>query len=125
MRMLIALPLSLVLSVAAAAERGVPAPYGIWMRGDGNARVRIAPCGAKLCATNLWIRDPSGGEAVGDRLVMSLAPKGGSTLAGSAFDPKRNLTYALEMQVGAKRLETRGCILGQILCKTVSWSRTK
>lgn len=38
---------------------------GVWFRDDGNARVRVAPCGNKTCATNLWIRDESKGEAPG------------------------------------------------------------
>ena len=32
--------------------------FGTWLRDDGNARVRVAPCGGAICATNLWIRDP-------------------------------------------------------------------
>ncbi len=36
--------------------------HGVWTRGDGNARVRIAACGPSLCATNVWIEDTSGGE---------------------------------------------------------------
>lgn len=27
--------------------------HGVWTRGDGNARVRIAACGPSLCATNV------------------------------------------------------------------------
>lgn len=99
------------------------APTGVWMRGDGNARVRIAPCGDKLCAVNVWIGDTSGGEAVGDRLVITLAKVTGETIAGSAYDPKRDLTYAMTMRVQGDTLVTRGCVLGELLCKSVSWSR--
>lgn len=105
---------------ASAAE---PDPSGVWLRGDGNARVRIAPCGASICATNLWIGDGSGGEAVGDRLVMTVSPKSDDTLAGSAFDAKRNLNYSIRMKVGQSSMETRGCIVGGLVCKSVSWSR--
>lgn len=108
---------------AAGAEPGAPDPDGVWMRGDGNARVRIASCGEKLCATNLWIKDTSGGESVGDRLILSLTPKDGGTLAGTAYDPQRSLTYSMQMRVEKDRLHTRGCILGELLCRTASWSR--
>lgn len=89
---------------------------------DGNARVRIAPCGSKLCATNLWIKDTSKGEAVGDRLVMSLDRKSDTKFAGTAYDPKRDRSYAITMIVGRNSLTTRGCILGGLLCRDVNWT---
>jgi uncharacterized protein (DUF2147 family) len=98
---------------------------GVWMRGDGNARVRIAPCGQNLCATNLWIRDTSKGENVGDRLVMTLKPVSDSTLKGTAYDAKRGLTYSMTLKVAGKRLTTRGCIIGGLICKDVNWTPAK
>ena len=97
--------------------------HGVWMRGDGNARVRIAPCGAALCATNLWVRDKSGGEAVGDRLVMTVEPRDAGTLEGKAFDPKRKLNYSIRIKISDAGLVTRGCIVGGLLCKDVRWTR--
>lgn len=103
----------------AAQERS---PNGVWLRDDGNARVRIAPCGAKLCATNLWIKDTSQGEQVGDRLEMSLERESDSTFEGSAYDPKRDRTFQITVVVNADGLVTRGCILGGILCREVGWT---
>ncbi len=97
--------------------------HGVWTRGDGNARVKIAACGDALCATNVWIGDSSGGEEVGDRLVMSVAPDERGRLSGTAFDPKRDLTYSIRIDVREASLVTRGCILGGLLCKSVDWSR--
>jgi uncharacterized protein (DUF2147 family) len=98
---------------------------GVWMRGDGNARVRIAPCGQKLCATNLWIGDTSKGEAVGDKLVMTLKPASEGTLKGTAYDPKRKLSYSMTLRVTGKSLTTRGCIVGGLICKDVTWAPAK
>jgi uncharacterized protein (DUF2147 family) len=108
-----------------ALAASVPDPSGTWNRGDGNAKVRIAPCGSNICATNVWIKDTSGGEAVGDRLVMTLKPKSADTLSGKAFDPKRDLTYAIQVKVAGQRLVTRGCIAGGLVCKSVNWSRAR
>jgi uncharacterized protein (DUF2147 family) len=102
---------------AAAAE-----PKGVWLRDDGNARVEFAPCGDKLCATNLWIRDTSKGEEVGDKLVMSLRPESPTTFVGTAYDRKRDLTYSLTVTLGMGHMATRGCILGGLLCKEVNWT---
>lgn len=109
------------LAASAAAQQPTD-PSGVWMRDDGNARVRIAPCGTNICATNLWIGDTSKGEEAGDRLVMSLTQKTADTLAGTAYDPKRNRTYSITVVVLDKSLVTRGCILGRILCRDVHWA---
>lgn len=111
----------LLLSLAPAEAQNAPDPTGVWLRGDGNARVRIAPCGSNICATNLWIGDTSGGEAAGDKLVMTLQPKSGNTLTGTAYDAKRKRTYSMSMKVSKSSLVTRGCILGGALCKSVNW----
>lgn len=95
---------------------------GSWVRGDGNARVRIAPCGDALCAINTWIRDTSGGEHVGDKLVMRVSG-GGASLSGTAYDPQRRLSYNLEIDVTPHSMHTRGCVLAGIVCKTISWTR--
>lgn len=108
-----------------AFAASAPDPSGIWNRGDGNAKVRIAPCGSNICATNVWIKDTSGGEAVGDKLVMTLKPKSADTLAGKAFDAKRSLTYAIQLKVAGKSLVTRGCVVGGLVCKSVNWSRAR
>lgn len=112
--------------LACAAAAADPDPRGVWLREDGNARVQIAPCeDGAVCATNLWIGDTSKGEAVGDRLIMTLSPKSDSTLAGKAYDPKRKLTYSITVSVAKNRLTTRGCIVGGLLCRDVSWTSAR
>lgn len=120
-----ALSASLLLSSPATIVRAAdqPDPRGVWLRDDGKARVRISACGAgTVCATNLWIGDTSRGEAVGDRLIMTLAPKSATVLTGKAYDPKRKLTYSITVDVRGNRLTTRGCIAGGLLCRNVSWT---
>ena len=97
-------------------------PRGVWLREDGNARVKIAPCGDAMCATNLWIKDTSKGEEVGDKLIMTLKPQSPTTLSGEAYDPKRDMSYAIKVTVGKNSLTTRGCIVAGMLCKNVSWT---
>lgn len=109
----------------AATADGMSTASGVWNRDDGNARVRIAPCGKSLCATNLWIRDTSKGEAVGDKLIMTVTPNSTTTLTGKAYDPKRNLTYSITLQVAGKRLKTKGCVVGGLICKDVFWTASK
>lgn len=115
--------LLLALALAAIAIEGAAASDidGTWLRDDGNARVRIAPCGDKICATNLWIGDTSKGEAAGDKLVMTLARQPDGTFSGNAYDPKRDWTYAMTITATPGALTTRGCIVGGLICRNVNW----
>lgn len=112
-------PLVVVAGHALAQE---PSIKGDWRRGDGNALVRIAPCGDKICATNLWIRDTSKGEEVGDKLVMTLEPQSPGAFSGTAYDPKRKLSYSIVVKASGGSLSTRGCVLAKMLCKDVRWT---
>lgn len=115
--------LPLVLALVAFSAHSVAASDldGTWLRDDGNARVRIAPCGDKICATNLWIGDPSKGEAAGDKLVMTLARQPDGTFSGNAYDPKRDWTYSMTITATPSALTTRGCIVGRLICRDVNW----
>ncbi len=98
-------------------------PSGNYVRSDGGTRVRVANCGKNICATNTWIKDQTSSEKVGDVLVMSLQPAGENTLTGTAYDGQRKMTYNFEMSVQPKKLNTKGCVLGKLVCKDVAWNR--
>lgn len=115
------LPLVLALVAFSAHSAAANDLDGTWLRDDGNARVRIAPCGDKICATNLWIGDTSTGEAAGDKLVMTLARQPDGTFSGSAYDAKRDWTYSMTITAAPGVLTTRGCIVGRLICRDVNW----
>lgn len=116
-------PLLLALIVVCPSAAGAAATPldGTWLRDDGNARVRIAACGDKICATNLWIGDASNGEEAGDKLIMSLSRQTDGSFSGTAYDPKRDRTFSMTVKASASELNTRGCILGRLLCRDVNW----
>lgn len=116
------LPAALSLSSQARADSLGGLTSGIWARGDGDAKVRISPCGGSLCAVNVWIRNP-GSEKVGDRLVMTVKPKAPGVFEGSAFDPQRNLRFSSRITISGNSMTTSGCIFGGIICRTASWTR--
>lgn len=110
----------LVLFFPAAASAA--SPFGLWARGDGNARVRIAQCGSSLCAINTWIRNP-GSEKVGDRLVMRVKKVADRVWKGTAYDPQRKLNMSLQMNIAPRSMTTNGCLLGGLLCRSTRWTR--
>ncbi|MGF9564338.1 DUF2147 domain-containing protein [Neorhizobium sp. JUb45] len=96
---------------------------GEWARGDGNARVIVAPCGSDICAVNTWIKPGTPKEKKGDKLVMSVKPSGDGIYSGTAFDPQRDMTYKITVTVNGDKMTTKGCIVAGLLCKGVDWSR--
>jgi uncharacterized protein (DUF2147 family) len=98
-------------------------PLGVWARGDGVARVKIEPCGADLCAINTWIKPGVTDEKIGDRLVLSIKAADGKRWSGEAFDPQRNLRFNMSFDVDKAKMESHGCVLGGLLCKSMGWTR--
>lgn len=121
MTMVLRLAIGLVIAsagVAAAADIN-----GQWARGDGNAKVQVAPCGGDICATNTWIKPGTPKEKEGDKLVMSIKPTSDGEYAGTAFDPQRDLSYKMTVSIKGDTMTTKGCVLAGIICKGVSWTR--
>ncbi|SFB62897.1 Uncharacterized conserved protein, DUF2147 family [Rhizobium sp. NFR07] len=109
--------------LASATAAGAADIDGRWARGDGNARVTIAPCGSDICAVNTWIKPGTPKEKKGDKLVMTIKPDADGIYSGSAFDPQRNLTYRLTVNVKGDTMTTKGCIVAGLLCKGIEWTR--
>ena len=97
--------------------------FGIWQRGDGAARVRMAPCGDKICATNIWIKDAeTQREHVGDKLVFKIKPNG-NDWTGSAYDAQRGLNISAKLIPAGNTMVSTGCILGGLICHSTQWAR--
>lgn len=98
---------------------------GSWARNDGKARVKIARCGTDICATNTWIKPGTPSEKAGDVLVMKVGKVSDNSYSGSAFDPQRDTSYKITLDVSGDRMTSKGCVLGGLLCKDVGWTRIK
>lgn len=122
-KILAAVPAIAVLLLSSAHAAAEPAPFGQWVRGDGKARVRIERCGSDLCAVNTWIKPGVDDEKVGDKLVMSVAPKTAALWSGTAWDPQRRLGFKISMDVTPTHMTTHGCVLAGLLCKDMGWTR--
>jgi uncharacterized protein (DUF2147 family) len=114
---LCAVALAATASAAQASELA-----GVWARGDGKARVLVEQCGEDLCATNVWVRPGTRNERVGDTLIMDVDPTGPSRYEGRARDVRRGLTYSMEIELNGTAMETRGCVLGKLLCRSANWT---
>ena len=110
---------------AAAAHAGDA--KGEWLRDNGAAKVRIAPCGGEaLCGAISWLKNPATDPAkIGQQVFFDMKPHGENVWTGSAFNPDDGRTYSGKMTLSGDRLTTAGCVLGGLICKSVSWTRTQ
>lgn len=96
---------------------------GNWQRSDGTSRIRMAPCGGGICGTVTWLKNPDSPGKVGQQVFFGMKPSGAGSWSGSAFNPEDGKTYSGSASVSGASLTTKGCALGGLVCKTVTWSR--
>jgi uncharacterized protein (DUF2147 family) len=123
--MRVVMAMVLVTAVTMSASAWATDARGLWLRSDGTARVRVAPCGAVLCGTVAWLQKTDGPGKVGQRVFYDMKPAGVDTWQGSAFNPQDGRTYSGTMDVSGNTLTTTGCVLGGLICKSVRWSRVE
>ena len=111
------------IAVAFATASQAASIEGEWARGDGNAKVRIAPCGAAMCAVNTWIKPGTAREKAGDKLVLTIRADADGRYSGNAFDPQRDLNYRITVTVNGDHMTTRGCVVAGLICSAVDWTR--
>lgn len=115
--------LALAAAALLAAGPALADPSGTWLRDNGNSRVRIASCGANYCGTIVWVKDDSGPSKVGQRVFYDMAPNGANTYSGKAFNPEDGKTYTGKITVSGATMTTSGCVLGGMICRSVSWRK--
>jgi uncharacterized protein (DUF2147 family) len=112
---------------------------GEWLIEDGDASVRIAPCGADLCGTVAWIKEGSptvdvnnpdpakrSRPLIGSEVLLGLKPSGTGEWTGSLYDAENGRTYVGKLTIVDERhIKVAGCVLGGLICETQTWTRTK
>ena len=96
---------------------------GNWARSDGKARVKIARCGSDIRATGTWIEPGTPSEKAGDVLAVKVRQVSDGRYSGSAFDPQRDMSYRITLDISGDSMTSKGCVLGGLLCKAVGWTR--
>ena len=133
--------LSTALAAIALPALAAPSAQGVWLIQDKSAKVRIAPCGQKLCGTIIWISDKidkTTGQPpvdsknpdpalrnrpiVGLQLIKNFSPAGDDKwTGGTIYDPKAGKTFASKMTVTPKgELKVEGCV--SVICQGQTWT---
>ncbi|HYC25810.1 MAG TPA: DUF2147 domain-containing protein [Roseiarcus sp.] len=98
---------------------------GVWLHEDGGSKVRFAPCGAAICGNVVWLKDTKGPTKIGERVFYDMTPTGDNAWTGKAFEPSSGKEYTGKMSLAGDSLTTAGCVLGGLICKSITWSRSQ
>jgi uncharacterized protein (DUF2147 family) len=131
----------LVTSTAAIAAD----PVGTWYTAAKRAQVRIAHCaGNSLCGAIVSLKEPNDPQTgkpkidinnpdqakrnrplIGVRIVLDLKPTGTpDRWQGDVYNADDGRTYGGYLTMtGADTLELKGCVLGDLICKSETWTR--
>lgn len=128
-----------VAALAGSAE-AAGTVQGVWLTQSGSGKVRIAPCGPKLCGTIVWLKNPvdkttgkppvdanNPDPAKRDHPILGLqmirdfkATPDGRWTGGSIYDPESGKTYASKLNLNPDgTLKVEGCIA--IICQAQTW----
>ncbi|MEP7453794.1 DUF2147 domain-containing protein [Phyllobacterium sp. SB3] len=129
------LPLLLAATLSTGAVAQIQEIAGTYINQSGGTKVELAPCGASLCGTVVWMKTPVNdvnnpdvskrSRSVIGIQAVSLKSTGADTYAGSLYDTESGKTYSGKAKFSDKDVELSGCILGGLLCKTSIWQRVE
>jgi uncharacterized protein (DUF2147 family) len=130
----------LAFAVASAAQAAEPT--GIWMTQNGDAHIRIVKCGANMCGTIVWLRNPIDamtGEAPidirnpdptqRDRKILGLrifamTPDSSGVYSGRIYNTDDGNSYPAKITLRPDQyLEIQGC--SGAVCGKELWSKVE
>jgi uncharacterized protein (DUF2147 family) len=129
----------IMLAPARAAD-----PLGTWLTGDKKGKVRIVNCGGAICGTLVWLAEPIDPEThqpktdknnsnaslqsrplLGIPIVLNMAPAGGAKWEGKVYNAEDGGTYTGSFTMaGPNTADLKGCVMGGLICKSQTWTRT-
>ena len=131
---------SIALALSAGTAFASTSPVGVWFTEDKQGKVRIAPCGDKLCGVIISGRSRDGKPAseardeanpnpalrnrpiLGLQILRDFKPVGpGRWGGGKIYDPNTGRTYDSKLSVSASGvLKVEGCI--SVICQGQTWT---
>ena len=97
---------------------------GTWERDNGALKVKFDPCGDAVCGNIVWLKPGSQTKAkVGQRLFFDMRPAGANAWTGKAASPDSGSVYSGKMSIEGANLSTSGCMVGGLVCRSVTWRR--
>jgi uncharacterized protein (DUF2147 family) len=120
-------------------------PLGTWLTGDKKGKVRIVNCGGAICGSLVWIDEPLDPETkkpkidkrnadaskqsrplLGIPIVLNMKPSSApQSWEGDVYNAEDGKTYSGSFTLtGANTAQLKGCVLGGLICKAQTWTRS-
>ncbi len=106
--------------------------FGVWRNPRNSVHLEIKDCGSNTCGFVVWADANAqadarkGGTAnlVGLQLLRDFKPQPNGVWRGKVFVPDLNMTFSGTAEaLDANRLRAKGCVLGNLFCKSQIWTR--
>lgn len=120
----------------AAMADAITEMSGRWRDSDGESEIEIARCGAALCGTIVWLKQPrtdaaNPDPALRERALLGLRVLSGfrpdtaaATLSGDGYNPEDGRSYKTTLELKSRTtLSVKGCVLGGLICDDDIWTR--
>lgn len=140
----IAIVSATALAVVLIAPARAADPVGTWLTGDKKGKVKIVNCGGAICGTLSWLAEPNdpdthqpktdkhnsnaslqGRPLLGIPIVLNMKPVGGDKWEGQVYNAEDGGTYTGSFTMsGPNTAELKGCVMGGIICKGQTWTRS-
>jgi uncharacterized protein (DUF2147 family) len=135
---------TIALAVILIAPARAADPLGSWLTGDKKGKVHIVNCGGAICGTLSWLAEPNDPDTkqpktdknntdagkksrplLGIPIVLNMKPAGGEKWEGQVYNAEDGSTYSGSFTMtGANSAELKGCVMGGIICKGQTWTRS-
>jgi uncharacterized protein (DUF2147 family) len=135
---------TIVLALSAVAPAHAADPVGTWLTGDKKGKVKIANCGGAICGTLSWLAEPNDPDThqpktdknnkdaskqdrplIGVAIVLGMKPVGGDKWEGQVYNAEDGGTYTGSFTMtNANTALLKGCVMGGLLCKSQTWTRS-
>ncbi len=125
-----------IISMNSAASLAADAK-GDWVRPNGASKIRIVSCGNALCGELIWLKTPRNDTAnpdaskrsrplIGVQIVQSMTPTTkANQRKGKDYNAEDGKTYTGFIELtSANKLKLEGCVMGGLICKGETWSRS-
>lgn len=135
---------TVVLTLNLLAPAFAANPVGTWLTGDKKGKVKIVNCGGAICGTLVWLQEPNDPEThqpktdkhnadaskqgrplLGIPIVLSMKPNGDEVWEGQVYNAEDGSTYSGSFTMtGGNSAQLKGCVMGGLICKSQTWTRT-
>jgi uncharacterized protein (DUF2147 family) len=117
---------------ASASTSAPPEVFGVWANPKDTVHIDIKACGELACGTVVWASadaqakslKASGKQILGLQLFQDMKKRPDGAWRGRAFVPDLNMTFAGSAEpLTAQTLKIKGCLVGNMFCRSQIWNR--